>query len=746
MAAMQTVSTAPEAGRIQRIEILLRLVSRSSVLSAAACVLAGAMLYGVVPASGLVAWLAAALLVCAVRFQTYRVYLRNPSRWPERRWDQVALSGALAMGVAWGLLPLLGTLPLTQSILVAMLLCFVAQAATNVLALNPAAFAAFAIPLAAGMSWMVYLVIGVTWFGTGLLVLFLVALLGSFRENRHTQLEAIELARAHEQSFRRQRLIFDTAQTGIALTRNRIIADFNPFAAELLGYSRDELIGQSTRIFFHDTESWEALGNAAFPLLVQGIAYHGEVTLRTKAGAPLACEMSIDSLTPGQPDDGIVIMLKDVTERRRLEASLREALAQQQGIFDYAPVGIVFTRDRKLVTCNERMLSMFGYDFEDIVGREGRWLHASDDAWVHRNQQIVQAFSRGEHVLYEEAFKTKSGGILWCRVRGAQIKAGSGADGSAVFTFADIGDSRRMEERLRESRDQLDMVIHASRAGIWDWRPETNDLHFSARFIEILGEPPGTAPNTLLPIHERVHPEDRRGLREALIRHLKSKAPVSHVLRIRTRAGQVRWVQADGIAVHNEQGRAIRSLGTLIDITDHKEREVALERLALEDVVTGLPNRRLFEDRLEHAMTAARRNRTRVAVMLIDLDGFKSINDAHGHDAGDAVLRGVAAQLKAHVRAADTVARVGGDEFVVVAEGNTTLEGFADLARKLLSAVHERIDWKGQSLEVGASIGISLYPDDADHPAQLVRMADEAMYRVKESGRNDVRFFAETQR
>ena len=107
-------------------------------------------------------------------------------------------------------------------------------------------------------------------------------------------------------------------------------------------------------------------------------------------------------------------------------------------------------------------------------------------------------------------------------------------------------------------------------------------------------------------------------------------------------------------------------------------------------------------------MTAARRNRTRVAVMLIDLDGFKSINDAHGHDAGDAVLRGVAAQrLKAHVRAADTVARVGGDEFVVVAEGNTTLEGFADLARKLLPPCNERIDWKGQSLEVGASIGIS---------------------------------------
>ena len=153
---------------------------------------------------------------------------------------------------------------------------------------------------------------------------------------------------------------------------------------------------------------------------------------------------------------------------------------------------------------------MFGYDFEDIVGREGRWLHASDDAWVHRNQQNRAGVQPRRTRAVRGGFQDQVRRHPLVPCPGAQIKAGSGADGSAVFTFADIGDSRRMEERLRESRDQLDMVIHASRAGIWDWRPETNDLHFSARFIEILGEPPGTAPNTLLPIHERVHPEDRR--------------------------------------------------------------------------------------------------------------------------------------------------------------------------------------------------------------------------------------------
>jgi diguanylate cyclase (GGDEF)-like protein len=129
--------------------------------------------------------------------------------------------------------------------------------------------------------------------------------------------------------------------------------------------------------------------------------------------------------------------------------------------------------------------------------------------------------------------------------------------------------------------------------------------------------------------------------------------------------------------------------------------------------------------------------------MLIDLDGFKSINDAHGHDAGDAVLRGVAGRLRACVRAADTVSRTGGDEFVIVAERAEPRAAVRALAHKVLEAIREPLAWQGHTLVVGGSIGVALYPTDADHPAQLVRMADEAMYRVKEAGRNGVRFHGE---
>ncbi|MBL8512729.1 MAG: GGDEF domain-containing protein, partial [Betaproteobacteria bacterium] len=193
-------------------------------------------------------------------------------------------------------------------------------------------------------------------------------------------------------------------------------------------------------------------------------------------------------------------------------------------------------------------------------------------------------------------------------------------------------------------------------------------------------------------------------------------------------------------------GRATRSIGAILDVTELKEREAEIERLALEDPLTGLPNRRLFEDRLEHALTAARRTKGPVAVMLIDLDGFKSVNDQHGHDAGDAVLRGVAARLKDSMRESDTVARTGGDEFIVIAAGIGSREDAAAFAHKLLAAICEPLLWNGVPLKVGASIGVALYPSDDDHPAQLVRHADEAMYRVKETGRDGVRFHGESSR
>lgn len=175
-----------------------------------------------------------------------------------------------------------------------------------------------------------------------------------------------------------------------------------------------------------------------------------------------------------------------------------------------------------------------------------------------------------------------------------------------------------------------------------------------------------------------------------------------------------------------------------------QESRKELEHLARHDVLTGLPNRRFFHDRLDHALARARRNGAHMALMFIDLDNFKDINDLSGHDAGDAVLKAVAERLRASTREVDTVARLGGDEFVVLLDDPVGREHIAMLAQKLLDELRPAILFGGRRLHVGASIGISRYPQDGESPMEIMANADRAMYLAKSSGRNVFHFFSPT--
>jgi diguanylate cyclase (GGDEF)-like protein len=172
------------------------------------------------------------------------------------------------------------------------------------------------------------------------------------------------------------------------------------------------------------------------------------------------------------------------------------------------------------------------------------------------------------------------------------------------------------------------------------------------------------------------------------------------------------------------------------DITARKRREDEERFLAYHDTLTGLPNRRLLDDRLRQALHLAQRRDARLAVMLVDLDEFKQVNDAHGHRAGDAVLREVAARLAACVRKADTLARQGGDEFVVVIPDLAQEADCSVVADKILRALAAPLRAEGEAVRLGASIGISLYPADAGDGDALLRNADAAMYRAKRAGGN----------
>lgn len=204
--------------------------------------------------------------------------------------------------------------------------------------------------------------------------------------------------------------------------------------------------------------------------------------------------------------------------------------------------------------------------------------------------------------------------------------------------------------------------------------------------------------------------------------------------------GSEYWLKATIVPFLDESGKPFQYVSIRTDITDQKQA-VKLKVMAHHDHLTGLPNRNLFGDRLMLAIAEAKRHGGQLAFMYLDLDKFKPINDRLGHGVGDEVLKEVARRLKENIREIDTVARIGGDEFAVILAPPTTLEDSKRTAERLLQVLSEPIQAKGHECTVSASIGVSLYPRDATDAEELVKCADSAMYRVKDSGRNGVEFY-----
>ena len=215
------------------------------------------------------------------------------------------------------------------------------------------------------------------------------------------------------------------------------------------------------------------------------------------------------------------------------------------------------------------------------------------------------------------------------------------------------------------------------------------------------------------------------------------------VLRNLRKNGELFWNDLNITPVHDEQGKVTHFIGVINDVTASMLRTAHLEHEVNHDPLTGLANRNLLWDRLEHALHLAQRQKSLVAVMLVDLNNFKAINDTHGHEAGDVVLKVVAKRLLASVRDSDTVARMSGDEFVMVLVNQPSLRFTLRMIERLRQSLTQPVSFMHKEIEVGASLGVAVYPHDGDSAAGLVRSADVAMYHAKALGRNNYQFFTQ---
>jgi diguanylate cyclase (GGDEF)-like protein/PAS domain S-box-containing protein len=305
------------------------------------------------------------------------------------------------------------------------------------------------------------------------------------------------------------------------------------------------------------------------------------------------------------------------------------------------------------------------------------------------------------------------------------------------------GDTVAALEAARRSEQRYALAAAGSNDGLWDWDIPANSLYCSERWKMIIGLGADANVSTHEQWLDYAHEEDRAGLVEALRAHLDGeRAHFEHEYRLRHVLGEVRWVLCRGIAVRDDAGRPVRMAGSLTDISEQRRVRDSLAQAARHDPLTNLPNRTLFSELLQRAIArGARSSAHQYAVLFIDLDGFKLVNDSLGHIIGDRFLVAISQRLQSQLRPGDSLARLGGDEFAVLAENFSTPEDVCAIAERLLGALADPFNIAGHELFGSASVGIVVGGTQYRSVDAVLRDADIAMYRAKSSGRGGYELF-----
>lgn len=524
----------------------------------------------------------------------------------------------------------------------------------------------------------------------------------------------------------------------------------SPAIVRMLGYSPAELLGKSAFDYVHP-DDLRRVKTAFAEGLKDSLAHPSEeYRFRHKNGSWRWLESVGTNLTEEPGVGRYVVNSRDVTRRKEAEDRLREAENKYRTLVEQIPAITYMqkaNRQSESIYVSPQVMDVVGYTPEECTSTPDLWakiLHPDDRERVLAED--ARTNETGEPFVMEYRQFAKDGHVVWIRDEATMVRDEEGRHLYWLGVQIDITERKRAEKALADTEQRYRTLVEQIPAVTYIDPVDDPDtsLYTSPQIEQMLGYTPEEwRERKLWP--ERLHPGDRERILAADERFEAGNGePFSEEYRLLAKDGSVVWVREEAVLLKNEAGEPVYWQGVFYDITDRKALEEQLEHWAFHDHLTDLPNRQLFLDRLRQALDRTRRRKgQQVAVLFIDLDEFKVINDSLGHEAGDLLLTVVAQRLEHCLRPGDSLARFGGDEFVVLVEDIDRLELAVRVAERITEELEKPFLLEGKELFASSSIGIGMGDAWTKTPDGLVRDADTAMYRAKEDG-GDFRVFDST--
>ena len=530
------------------------------------------------------------------------------------------------------------------------------------------------------------------------------------------------------------------------------VARMNPTAQRLCGWTLADAIGHPLAEVFCivNAATRKPVADPVQQVMahgqVVGLANHTVLLARDGREYPIA-----DSASPirnaAGAIAGVVLVFSDVTEKYRAEETLRKSEEQYRSLLHNLSSGVVVHHpDTSILLANAAAVFLLGLTEDQLLGKT-----AIDPYWCFLQENgtpmLLKDYPVNRVIASGEGLRSQVVGVqrpdhtepTWLLCNAYPMRDAEGKIFQVVVTFIDITERKQAEAALIASEERWKFAIEGAGDGLWDWNIQTGKAFYSPRYKAMLGFAEDEIGDSADEWTKRIHPDDLPKVMVALQPYMEGKPGSATVeFRMLCKDGSWQWTLGRGMVVERDvDGKPLRMIGTNSDITTIKEHQNQLEYIAHFDALTHLPNRVLMADRLQQAMAQAQRRGQQLAVAYLDLDGFKAINDHHGHAAGDQVLITLAAHMKQVLREGDTLARMGGDEFIAVLIDLEDRSASLPMLTRLLAAAAQPVLVGDGALLVSASLGVTFYPQSQDIDAdQLLRQADQAMYQAKVAGKN----------